>query len=79
MTGTIHTSTVRYLKASAVHTYYNSTKYTCTTAHTWVLLKYVITSMHRALTISSTVYHNKGISYTMGLWMLLTTGQEVSL
>ena len=62
---------------STVHKYYNSTKYTCTTVHTWVLPKHAI--INSALTISSTAYHNEGISYTMELWMLLTTGQKMSL
>jgi len=79
MTGTLHTSTVCHCKTPAVHKYLNSTKYSCTTAHTWVLPKYVITSMHSALTISSTVYHNERFTYIMGLWMLITTGQEMSL
>jgi len=79
MTGALHKSTVHYFKASAVNKYYNSTKYSCTTVHTWVLPKHAITSINSALTISSTVYHNEGISCTVGLWMLLTTGQEMSL
>jgi len=29
--------------------------------------------MHSALTIYSTMYHNEQLTYTMGLWMLLTT------
>ena len=79
MTGTLHTSTVRYFKTAAVHKYYNSTKYSCTTVHTWVLPKHAIISINSALTISSTVYRNEGISYTMGLWMLLTAGQKMFL
>jgi len=68
MTGTLHTSTVHYFKTAAVHKYYNSTKYSCTTVHTWVLPKHAITSMRSALTISSTGYHNVQLIYTMGLW-----------
>ena len=34
MTGTLHTSTVCHCKTPAVHKYLNSTKYSCTTAHT---------------------------------------------
>jgi len=77
MTGTLHTSTVRHFKTTAVHKY-NSTKYSCTTVHTWVLPKHAITSMHSALTISS-MYHNEGFTYIMVLWMLLTIGQKMSL
>jgi hypothetical protein len=79
MTGTLHTSTVRHCKTAASHKYLNSTKYSCTTGHTWVLPKYVITPMHSELTIYSTMYHNERLTYIMGLWMLLTTGQEMSL
>jgi hypothetical protein len=79
MTGTLHTSTVRHFKTTAVHKYLNNTKYSCTTEHTWVLPKYAITSMHSALMISSTMYHNERITYSMGLWMLITTGQEIAL
>jgi hypothetical protein len=79
MTGTLHTSTVQHFKTPTVHKCLNSTKYSCTTGHTWVLPKYVITSMQSALTISNMLYHNEQLTYTMGLWMLLTTGQEVSL
>jgi len=67
MTGKLHTSTVRYFKTAAVHKYYNSTKYSCTTVHTWVLPKHAITSINNALTVSSTAYHNVGLTYTMGL------------
>jgi len=41
--------------------------------------KHAITSMHSTLTIYSTMYHNEQLTYTMGLWMLLTTGQEMFL
>jgi len=70
MTGTLHTSTVCHCKTPAVHKYLNSTKYSCTTAHTWVLPKYVIISMH--------MYHNE-LTYIMGLRTLITTGSEMSL
>jgi len=79
MTAKLHTSKVRSFKTAAVHKYYNSTKYSCTTVHTWVLPKYAITSINSALTVYSTGYHNLGLTYTMGLWMLLTTGQKMSL
>jgi len=58
MTGTLHTSTVRHFKTPAVHKYYNSTKYSCITVYTWVSPKHASTSMHSALTISGTLYHN---------------------
>jgi hypothetical protein len=51
MTGTIQPSTFRHLKTPAIHKYYNSTKCSCTTGHTWVLPKHAITSMHRELKI----------------------------
>jgi len=62
MTGTLHTSTVYHLKTPAVHKYYNSTKYSCTTVHTWVLPKHEIISINSALTISSRGYHNVGLT-----------------
>jgi len=67
MTGTRHISTVYHLKTPAVHKYYNTTKYSCTTVHICVLPKHAITSINSALTISSTAYHNEGLTYTMGL------------
>jgi len=68
MTGTFHTSTVRYFKTSAVHKYNNSAKYSSTAVHTWVLPKRAIISINSAVTISSTGYYNVGlILYTMGL------------
>ena len=78
MTGTLHTSTVSDFKTSAVHKYLNNTKYSYTTIYSRVLTKYVITSVHHAMSISSTVYHNERLTYTMVLWMLITTGQEMS-
>jgi len=74
-----YTSTVRHFKTPRVHKYNNSTKYSCTTVHTWVLPKHAIASMYSALTIYNTMYHNEKLTYTMGLWMLLTTGQEMFL
>jgi hypothetical protein len=79
MAGTLHTSTVCHCKTAAVHKYLNSTKHSCTTGHTWVLPKYVITPMHSALTIYSTMYHNEELTYIIELWMLLTIAQEMSL
>jgi hypothetical protein len=79
LTGTLHTSTVRHFKTPAGHKYYNSTKYSCTAVHTGVLPQYVITSIPSALMISSTMYHNERLTYIMGLWVLITTGQEMSL
>ena len=39
MRGTLHTWTVRHFKTPAVHKYYNSLKYSCTTGNVWVLQK----------------------------------------
>jgi len=50
-----YSSTVRLFKTTAVHKYYNSTKYSCTTVHTGVSPKDASTSMHSTLTIYSTM------------------------
>jgi hypothetical protein len=77
LTGTLDSSTVRHLKTPAVHKSYSGPKYSCTIEYAWVLTKHAITSMHSALMIFSTIYHNERLTYIMRLWMLITIGQEM--
>jgi hypothetical protein len=79
LTGTLLTSSVSHLNTPLVHKYYNSTKYSYTREHAWVSPKHATTSMRSALTIYSTTYCNEGLTYIMGLWMLITTRHEMSL
>ena len=67
-TGTLYISTVYHLNTPAVHKHYNTTKYSCTTEHAWVLTKHTITSMYSTLTFLAQciIMNNLHISWNYG-------------
>jgi hypothetical protein len=79
LTGKLHISTVRHLNTPAEYKHYNTLKYSYNRDHAWTFPIRSITLEHSALTISNTMYLNEQLTYIMGLWMPITTGQEMFL